>query len=260
MMRDREEGERTMAFFGGTNGNDTFDGGGDDDFIRGRQGNDTLTGGGGEDTLIGNQGNDDLRGNGGDDDISGGQGRDFLRGDNGNDTLVGGNDQDTLRGGNNDDDLSGGNGDDELDGNAGNDTLDGGRGDDTLDDTGGDDNNLFVYSGSQAGEDVITGNYDVNEGGTEGTFDTTAINHDGWNVLLVTDTDFYDFIYDIEHDGIGSTDAVIDGDDLVFYFNNPEDIGEDNEEDEGVNSLRYEDIFAGELDAGTAAANGADIA
>ncbi|MBK8908828.1 MAG: calcium-binding protein [Rhodospirillales bacterium] len=248
-----------MAFFGGTNGNDTFGGGDDADFILGRKGNDTLTGGGGDDTLIGNQGNDDLRGNGGNDDISGGQGRDFLRGDNGNDTLDGGNDQDTLRGGNGDDDLSGGRGDDELDGGNDDDTLDGGTGDDTLDDTGGGDNNLFVYSGSQAGEDVITGNFDVDEGGEE-SFDSTHIQIAGFDVTLTTDDDFYDFIYDIEHDGVGSTDAVIDGDDLVFYFNNPEDIGEDSEEDEGVNSLRFEDIFDGELDAGTAAANGADIA
>lgn len=225
-----------MAFFGGTNGNDTFDGGGDDDFIRGRQGNDTLTGGGGQDTLIGNQGDDDLRGNGGDDDISGGQGRDDLRGGNGNDTLDGGNDQDTLDGGNGDDDLSGGNGDDELSGGDGNDTLDGGRGDDTMT-GGGSDQNLFEYQGSGPGQDVIT-DFDVNGGGTESSFDTLHINHAGFNVSLSTDGEFLDFVDEIEHDGVGSTDAVIDGNDLVFYFNNPEDIGEDSEEDEPVNSIR----------------------
>lgn len=88
-----------MAFFVGTNENDTLIGGiqndiflglqGDDSLI-GNAGNDVFFGGDDNDTLIGGIGNDVLLGEVGNDHLIGGEGEDTLFGSEGNNTLTGG--------------------------------------------------------------------------------------------------------------------------------------------------------------------------
>ena len=174
----------------GTPGDDTLNGGGDDDTIRGTPGDDTLNGGsdddtirgrGGDDTIDGGDGDDDIRGGSGDDTIDGGSGDDEIRGRGGDDTIDGGSGDDELRGNRGDDAISGSGGDDDLHGGkgddtiygdegndilrgkAGDDTLYGGRGDDTFYGKAGDDT---LYGG--AGDDELRGGKgdDILDGGS----------------------------------------------------------------------------------------------
>jgi hypothetical protein len=71
-------------------GNNTLEGGEDNDVLHGWQGNDTLEGGDGEDALDSFIGNDTLRGGNGDDQLDGGAGTDFLDGGPGRDSCVNG--------------------------------------------------------------------------------------------------------------------------------------------------------------------------
>jgi Ca2+-binding RTX toxin-like protein len=83
--------------WGGTDGDDVYEGGsrtnvyfGDrgDDRISGLAGDDGLLGGAGRDTIEGGAGHDFLGGNGGDDEIHGGADRDFVWGGSGDDVLA----------------------------------------------------------------------------------------------------------------------------------------------------------------------------
>ena len=145
----------------GTPGDDTLNGGSDDDTIRGRGGDDTIDGGdgdddirggAGDDTIDGGSGDDEIRGRGGDDTIDGGSGDDELRGNRGDDAISGSGGDDDLHGGKGDDTIYGDEGNDILRGKAGDDTLYGGRGDDTFYGKAGDDT---LYGG--AGDDELRG-------------------------------------------------------------------------------------------------------
>ena len=145
----------------GTPGDDTLNGGSDDDTIRGRGGDDTIDGGdgdddirggSGDDTIDGGGGDDEIRGRGGDDTIDGGSGDDELRGNRGDDAISGSGGDDDLHGGKGDDTIYGDEGNDILRGKAGDDTLYGGRGDDTFYGKAGDDT---LYGG--AGDDELRG-------------------------------------------------------------------------------------------------------
>lgn len=107
-------------------------------------------------------GNDRYNGRGDDDILLGGDGRDILRGGANHDWLSGGGLRDKLFGNAGRDDLSGGNGNDRLFGGVGNDRIDGGRGRDIIDGgrhkdilTGGGGKDVFVFT-SNSGKDRIT--------------------------------------------------------------------------------------------------------
>ena len=80
-------------------GDDSLDGGADDDQLFGGDGNDTIQGGTGNDYLYGEAGNDNLQGGDGVDLISGGLGNDTISGGIGADMISGGAGNDTLTGG-----------------------------------------------------------------------------------------------------------------------------------------------------------------
>ncbi|MEM8569660.1 MAG: spondin domain-containing protein [Pseudomonadota bacterium] len=69
----------------GTNGNNRFFGGADDDFVEARGGSDLVFGGSGWDVLDGGNGNDTVVGGAGNDILSGGRGRDLIQGGAGDD-------------------------------------------------------------------------------------------------------------------------------------------------------------------------------
>ena len=73
----------------GNSGNDTLNGGDDDDVVLGQSGNDILNGDDGNDTLYDETGTDTLNGGNGNDFLVSGSGADTLNGDAGNDILHG---------------------------------------------------------------------------------------------------------------------------------------------------------------------------
>ncbi len=81
-------------------GNDTINGGTNEDYISGGNGNDKIYGNGDNDWLVGEDGNDEIHGGDGNDKINGGNGNDFLYGDDGDDVLQGGKGNDVIDGGN----------------------------------------------------------------------------------------------------------------------------------------------------------------
>lgn len=119
------------VYFGGTDYDDQFTGGGGDDQLYGSNGQDVLAGGQGNDTL------------------SGGNHNDVLNGGDGNDVLDGGYDNDTLSGGEGNDQLIGGLGDDVLQGNGGADVyhFSLGMGRDVIFEQGADANELRIDAG-----------------------------------------------------------------------------------------------------------------
>ncbi|MBG9389182.1 calcium-binding protein [Caenimonas aquaedulcis] len=76
-------------------GNDTINGGANDDWILGGGGNDVVNAGSGADIVFGAAGNDSLGGGGNDDTLVGGGGNDTLNGGAGDDSLTGGAGSDT---------------------------------------------------------------------------------------------------------------------------------------------------------------------
>jgi serralysin len=154
-------------------GDDSFQGGALDDYIRDVGGHNILAGGAGRDMLLAGAGNDHIYGgvaSGGPDDadtIHGGGGSDYLQGNAGNDLIHGeagsdringGADNDRLLGGDGNDTLNGNRGNDEVRGDAGNDLLRGGNGNDSL--SGGDGDDLLF---GDRGIDRLSGGdgYDV---------------------------------------------------------------------------------------------------
>lgn len=160
----------TLFRIKGTNAADTIEGSDDVNVIYGYNGNDTLLGYGDNDTLIGG-----VR----DDWLDGGDGNDLLRGDLNDDTLFGGD---------------------------GVDRMVGGRGDDVQ--TGGADGDVFMFRGTDFGNDIIT-DFDMAEDRLllSETVDTTqdiTANGDGDAVLTLSEGT-------ITFNGISDTD-------LIAYF------------------------------------------
>lgn len=77
-------------------GDDTIDGGADNDLIFGEGGEDSLIGGTGNDTIDGGLGNDTIIAGAGNDSAEGGEGQDLIVGGGDNDVLSGGDDEDTF--------------------------------------------------------------------------------------------------------------------------------------------------------------------
>jgi len=165
-----------------------------------------------------------------DDDLSGTQGADNIDALNGDDVIYG-------LGGN--DSLIGGRGSDSLIGGAGNDVI-------TTDEVdGGNDGNdqdivvLGDVDNTSIGNDVITDFDTDNFRGGENNFDTLSFTFDGVEYNLAEGRDFVDFVRTIESDGDSSTDAIRDGNDLIFVFSRDEN---------GViiDSVTLEDVIGGD--------------
>ena len=161
---------------------------------------------------------DVLTGTPGDDIIDALQGDDIINGLEGRDVLIGGRGSDTITGG------------------QANDVI-------TTDELGGANNGfdqdiiiLGDVDNNSIGNDVIT-DFDTNNyRGGENNFDTLSFTFDGVDYDLSTGRDIVNFVYTIEHDGDYSTDAIRDGNDIIFVF------GRD-ENDVIVNSVRLEDVI-----------------
>jgi Ca2+-binding RTX toxin-like protein len=107
-----DQGENTVDYIVGKNGNDRLYGGYDQDNIKGGRGDDRIYGEQDDDLLFGELGNDKLYGGYDDDKLNGGEGNDQLFGEQGLDTLLGGNGNDVLDGGIEGDSMVGGVGND----------------------------------------------------------------------------------------------------------------------------------------------------
>ena len=282
----------------GTDDNDVLLGFGGDDVITGNGGDDQLLGNSGNDTLDGGSGADELVGGDGDDTFiitdvadsiveTSGSGIDEVissvslslteqEAEIENLTLSGltdlsgaGNELDNV--------ITGNEGDNTLIGDIGSDTLEGGTGNDIL--TGDPldgSNDLFdqdVFrlgdvSTVSIGNDVITdfdtNNFKGDEPGrtSENNFDTLSFTFSGEAFSLSTGSDILDFVDIIEHDGDVTTDALLDGDDIIFVFqrgviDNITDsirlvnvVGDDgltlsNLEDNSIDQLVAGDVFGG---------------
>jgi Ca2+-binding RTX toxin-like protein len=160
-----------VRFFGG-DGNDTFNGGSENDWARGDAGDDTLNlgdgknvahGGTGNDTVTAGNNRDVIWGSFGNDNINGGDGKNLLRGGPENDTLTGGNADDLIDGGSGNDSIDGNAGNDVLIGRSGNDTINGGDGNDKLwgivgvDELHGGAGNDTLWGGDTASGDILDG-------------------------------------------------------------------------------------------------------
>jgi Ca2+-binding RTX toxin-like protein len=206
-LLEGEGGSDTM--YGGM-GNDTLIGGGGADYLQGGQGDDTYINPTGDiineytregtDTVESNAtfsletyvnlenltltGNAASEGTGNDvaNKLTGNNSSNRLSGLGGNDTIKGGGGGDSLIGGDGNDQLAGEDGDDSLAGGAGADTLVGGGGNDTM--NGGANADLFRFSASNTGDDLINGfstmqdRFDL----SGGTFSARAI--DGADTVL----------------------------------------------------------------------------
>ncbi|MCW2965427.1 MAG: hypothetical protein JWO17_2679 [Actinomycetia bacterium] len=133
----------TLAGTDVTGGNDTLNGGSENDIVYGQGGNDTINGGDGADELHGNAGADAMNGNPGDD---------TMFGDAGNDAMNGGDGVDTMRGGSENDAMNGDAGDDTMFGDSGVDTMHGGDGADHM--RGGTEADVMY---GDVGDDVMNG-------------------------------------------------------------------------------------------------------
>lgn len=187
----------------------------------------------------------------GDDLLIGDGDANMLAGGSGNDAVLGGAGDDTLTGEAGDDTLVGGLGDDRLEGGAGDDTLTGGEAGSTPAGAGStSDRNIFVVG---AGTDAVL-DFDI-DGGGETSFDTLVIDFDFTAVPgiapdagtaltalgtqgLSTTEDILHFVALIETDGLGETDAIIDGADLVLVLAR-------DEAGAATDSVRLADIIDG---------------
>ena len=145
----------------------------------------------------------------------------------------------TLAGSDSDDVLIGGTGSDVLIGGAGNDIL---TGDQTDGDNDRFDQDLFVFGNidqQDVGNDVIT-DFDTNNfNGGERNFDTATLTFGGRDFSLSTGADFISLIQFLQNDGNSDTDAIRDGDDILFVF---------SRDDNGAvtESIRFRDIVGGD--------------
>lgn len=152
------------------------------------------------DFLTGSYGRDIIFAGSGDDTVFGGRGRDSLYGGSGNDTLIGGLGSDFIMGGTGDDVMTG-------------DAANGQR--------GWYDRDTFYLGHTEyasAGNDIIT-DFDTNNyWGGEANYDKLKFIFDGKFFSLSTGKDLINFVSYIEHDGDIHTDAIRDGNDLIFVF------------------------------------------
>ena len=145
----------------------------------------------------------------------------------------------TLAGSDSDDVLIGGTGSDVLIGGAGNDIL---TGDQTDGDNDRFDQDLFVFGNidqQDIGNDVIT-DFDTNNfNGGERNFDTATLTFGGRDFSLSTGADFISLIQFLQNDGNSDTDAIRDGDDILFVF---------SRDNNGTvtESIRFRDIVGGD--------------
>ena len=145
----------------------------------------------------------------------------------------------TLAGSDSDDVLIGGTGSDVLIGGAGNDIL---TGDQTDGDNDRFDQDVFVFGNidqQDIGNDVIT-DFDTNNfNGGERNFDTATLTFGGRDFSLSTGADFISLIQFLQNDGNSDTDAIRDGDDILFVF---------SRDDNGAvtESIRFRDIVGGD--------------
>lgn len=174
-----------------------------------------------------------------DDWITGTSYRDTIFAGSGNDTVFGGGGSDILFGGNGNDTLIGGRGSDFLVGGAGDDILTGDSLDGARDRYDRDTFYLGKTEKASAGNDVIT-DFDTNNfRGGEANFDTLSFVFDHRLFNLSTGRDLVNFVYYIEHDGDIETDAIRDGNDLIFVFLRDED-------GYAVSSIRLENVIGGD--------------
>ena len=167
---------------------------------------------------------------------------------NGADTLIGTVSDDVIDGLNGNDNISGLVGNDILIGGRGSDILNGGAGNDiiTTDQTNGANNGFdqdIVALGEivpgTIGNDIVTDFDTDNFNGGENNFDTLTFTFAGVSYALARGRDFVDFVDFIESDGDTSTDAIRDGNDLIFVFARDEN---------GVitDSITLEDVIGGD--------------
>ena len=119
-----------------------------------------------------------------------------------------------------------------LVGGIGSDTLIGSNGNDvfTTDQINGDNDrndqdviNLGNVDGNDTGNDVVT-DFDVNgANGGENNFDTLQFIFNGEPVSLSSRNEILEFVALIESDGDRNTDALVQGDDLIFVFGRDSD-------------------------------------
>ncbi len=168
--------------------------------------------------IIGRSSRDIIIAGDGDDTVYGGGGRDYLSGGSGNDVLIGGRGSDFIKGGAGDDIMTG-------------DAINGSR--------GWYDRDTFYLGQTEhasAGNDVIT-DFDTNNyWGGEANFDKLKFVFDGHLFSLSTGRDLVKFVSYIEHDGDIDTDAIRDGNDLIFVFLRDED-------GYAVSSIRLENVI-----------------
>ncbi|MEM6398913.1 MAG: hypothetical protein AAF757_01595 [Cyanobacteria bacterium P01_D01_bin.116] len=235
----------------GIGGNDSIDGGADNDIGLGGAGNDTMDGGADDDILLGDNGeldytaDDDLStldsvtttnpNNGGQDQISGGIGNDTILGGTNADSINGddGTDDPTIE--NSDDlifgdfaliDISGGNstpiditsdagGSDTIDGNQGDDTIFGQQGGDSLLGGSGEDDMIGGHNviGGADGDDTMDGGDDADVMlGDNGVISRRATADGDWERY----SEPFDYVIrDIERfddiDGVGGDDSMSGG-------------------------------------------------
>ena len=138
--------------------------------------------------------------------------------DNGITVLMGDAGNDTLNGGNGDHVIIGGRGSDVLTGGTGNDVFT----TDAIDGASNRSDQDIVQLGDIApgsiGNDVIT-DFDTNNFyGGENNFDTLSFTLGRQDFNLSTGADIVNFVAFLESDGDSSTDAIQDGNDIIFVF------------------------------------------
>lgn len=206
----------------GSEGRDNLRAGvGDDTFFI--QGDDTVLGGNGFDTVVFTESVDlrdiasnqlrsieairfaegvDGLGSNGDDNLVGSDGDDKFQGRPGDDTISGGAGNDDIDGDRDDDLIFGEAGNDIVEGDQGNDTLDGGVGNDQY--RGGSGADVFVFTGDDFGNDVIT-DFNVNQGDS----------------LLFVDVDLTGATLSVsEEDRFGNVDTTLTIGENSIFFNN----------------------------------------
>ena len=135
--------------------------------------------------------------------------------------------------------ITGNRGSDVLEGTSANDIITTSAANGASDSNARDVINLGNIEPGSIGNDVIT-DFDTNNfRGGENNFDTLSFSFNGQDFSLSTGEDIVDFVRYIESDGDIETDAILDGNDIIFVFNRNEDGGI-------TDSIRLEDVFGGD--------------
>ena len=104
------------------------------------------------------------------------------------------------------------------------------------------DRDLFVFGNvdqQDIGNDVIT-DFDTNNfRGGERNFDTATLTFGGRDFSLSTGEEFVSLVQFLQNDGNDDTDAILDGDDILFVF---------SRDDQGTvtESIRFQNIVGGD--------------